>query len=210
MDNELRRREVFGQSSFFGIELVEEPPVGANTPQKIPVFALVDAGTTVEDVEKPDRGVWRLNLNQWEQVALNILELVAEERVKHRSTADFNYSTWVRQGHLRTTPGSATDQEFVLHAILDICEHYNVTKIGVDRWGMQGYFGPKLMEEGLNVGGVGQSFAHISEPLKTIERQVLNAQLCHGGHPVLRWQVSNCQLVKDASDNFRICKRSSK
>jgi len=135
---------------------------------------------------------------------------VAEDRVAKRSTKDFNYPEWVRKGFLRTTPGAVTDQEFVLHQILDICDEYKITKIGVDRWGMMGYFGPKLLEHGIDVGQVGQSYQHMSEPLKTIERQVLAGKLRHGGHPVLRWQVSNCQLVTDASDNYRICKRSSK
>lgn len=134
---------------------------------------------------------------------------VSEERVRNRTTSDFDYPAWVRASYLRTTPGDATDQEYVVRDILEICKKYEVVKIGVDRYGIQQWLGPKLLGEGLNVGGVGQGYASMSEPLKTLERQILNGLLCHGGHPVLRWHVSNAQLVSDAAGNYKVDKGSS-
>ncbi len=43
---------------------------------------------------------------------------------------------------------------------------------------------------------VDQSMRFISEPVKQMERLILNKQCRHGGHPVMRWMASNAVSLK--------------
>ncbi len=49
----------------------------------------------------------------------------------------------------------------------------------------------------------------ISEPVKQMERLILEKKCRHGGHPVMRWMASNARVVKDHSENVRLDKRGA-
>ena len=134
---------------------------------------------------------------------------VSEERAKERTTADFNYPLWVQQGYLKTIPGQITDPEQVLPDILKITEEYKIKLIGADRWGLQNWLGPRLIEHGIPVVGIAQNYSQMSEPLKTMLRLALAGKLRTGGNPVLRWHVSNAKVLKDNNENYRIVKTTS-
>jgi phage terminase large subunit-like protein len=45
--------------------------------------------------------------------------------------------------------------------------------------------------------------------LKQLHKLVLSKQLCHGGHPVLRWNCSNARIDQDAAENIKLNKDKS-
>ena len=47
-------------------------------------------------------------------------------------------------------------------------------------------------------------------PTKMLEGLVLDKKLNHGGHPVLKWMMSNVTLQEDAAGNIKINKGKSK
>lgn len=130
---------------------------------------------------------------------------VCQEQVAKRKSAEFDYKRWQEQGFLRVTKGNAQDQEQILADLLDVFRTYKVSKLAIDRYGTQ-WFGPKLLEHGIPAFEMGQGTVSMSEPLKQLQRLVLNRQLAHGGHPVMAWMASNCRVVCDASENYRITK----
>jgi phage terminase large subunit-like protein len=134
---------------------------------------------------------------------------VCQRQILECTEVQASYPIWAKQGFLRVTPGDCQDQERILADLIDICGTYNVTKIGLDRWGTQ-YFGPKILDElpEVDIQAVSQGMRDISEPLKQIERLCLGKQLRHGGHPVMRFQCSNARIIRDHSQNIRLDKRN--
>ncbi len=135
---------------------------------------------------------------------------VCERQVRERSTDEASYPLWHREGHLRVTPGECQSQPHILADIKHIFATHHITRLGVDAWGMQ-WLGPTLLDEfpDIEILAVDQSMRFISEPVKQMERLILNKQCRHGGHPVMRWMASNARVVKDHSENVRLDKRNS-
>jgi phage terminase large subunit-like protein len=50
----------------------------------------------------------------------------------------------------------------------------------------------------------------MNAPTKRLEQLVLNQELAHGGHPVLRWMADNVSLETDAADNWKPSKKTSR
>jgi phage terminase large subunit-like protein len=55
----------------------------------------------------------------------------------------------------------------------------------------------------------GQGFRSLSEPSKKFEELVVSKKLRHGGHPVLRWMVSNVASRTDPAGNIKPDKAAS-
>lgn len=55
----------------------------------------------------------------------------------------------------------------------------------------------------------GQGFASMSAPTKELEKMILGKQIAHGGHPVLRWMVSNVAMKQDPAGNLKPDKSKS-
>ena len=50
----------------------------------------------------------------------------------------------------------------------------------------------------------------MNEPMKTLMRLVLDQKIRHGGHSILRWNISNLAVKPDPSGNVRPDKAASK
>ena len=50
----------------------------------------------------------------------------------------------------------------------------------------------------------GQSFASMSTPTKEFYRLLMEGQIIHAGHPVLRWMAGNVVIETDAAENIKI------
>ena len=50
----------------------------------------------------------------------------------------------------------------------------------------------------------------MSEPMKEVEKMVLEQELIHFGHPVLRWMADNVVAKTDPSENIKPDKDKSK
>lgn len=130
--------------------------------------------------------------------------------IKARSRKDkVPYELWEKQGHLIATEGNATDYDYVLKTLNDLSKDYNIAGICIDRWNSS-YLSTKLMENGFNVIAFGQGFASMASPVRAMERLVLNKELVHNNHPVLRWCMSNVILKMDAAGNSKADKAKSR
>lgn len=56
----------------------------------------------------------------------------------------------------------------------------------------------------------GQGFASMSTPTKEFYRILMEAQIIHAGHPVLRWMAGNVVIETDAAENIKVTKAKSK
>lgn len=112
------------------------------------------------------------------------------------------YVQWAEEGHLIATPGEVVDYRIVEEKIRELCERFDVKEIPFDRWNATATK-TNLLRDGLPVVDHGQGFVGMSEPMKAFERAVLAKKLRHGGHPVLRWCVSNIVIDTDPAGSIK-------
>lgn len=136
---------------------------------------------------------------------------VPEEAMRERVRRDkVPYDAWVRQGYLQATPGNVIDYDYILDAIDEDAQRYDIKEIAFDRWGAT-----RITQQLQEMGGddfmiqFGQGYASMSAPMKELEKLVLGAKLAHGGHPVLSWMAGNVVATRDAADNIKPDKAKS-
>ena len=108
------------------------------------------------------------------------------------------YDVWARQGLLHTTPGASVDYSFVAADMAELLADLDVRAIAFDRWRID------LLKKELDAIGCelplepfGQGFKDMAPALDTLEAELLNGRIAHGGHPVLTMCAANATVVKD-------------
>ena len=67
-----------------------------------------------------------------------------------------------------------------------------------------------LEGDGFTMVTFGQDFASMSGPTKNFYRLLMEGQIVHGGHPVLRWMAGNVVVDTDPAGNIKVTKAKSK
>lgn len=146
-------------------------------------------------------GVWHIQPHFW----------TPENGLSDRAKRDrAPYDVWARQGYLHTTPGSTVDYEYVAQDIGAILSGLNVQNIAYDRWRIS------LLQKEFDTLGItlplvehGQGFKDMSPALDTLEAELLNGRIAHGGHPVLTMCAANAVVNKDAAGNRKLDKHKA-
>lgn len=120
------------------------------------------------------------------------------------------YDVWKQQGWLEATPGSSVEYEAVAQKLVDLCDTYPVEKISFDRWRID-VFKADLSRLGreLPLEPFGQGFKDMTPALDSLETEILNKRIRHGGNPLLRWCAANAIAVKDPAGNRKLDKSKS-
>ena len=135
---------------------------------------------------------------------------IPEEKAHERERRDrVPYLTWARQGLIELTPGNVTDYRFVRRRINELGKRCHIKEIAFDPWNATQLATQLGEEDGFHVVQFRQGFVSMSEPAKSLERMVLSRDLRHGGHPILRWQVSNVVVKQDPAGNIKPDKSKS-
>lgn len=143
-------------------------------------------------------GVWQVQPHFWTPS-----QGLAERARRDRT----DYETWHRQGFLRTTPGASVDYAHVAADIAEIVADLDLRAVAFDRWRMD-----VLQRELERLGIVlplvphGQGFKDMSPALDTLEVELLNGRLAHGGHPVLTNSAANAAVTRDPAGNRKLDK----
>lgn len=117
------------------------------------------------------------------------------------------YDLWAREGWLRTTPGATVDYEFIAQEMAEIFESLQVGAIAFDRWRIDLL---KKELEKLNVElplvPFGQGYKDSAPAVDTLEGDLINGVMRHGGHPVLTMCAANTVTSKDGAGNRKFDK----
>ena len=118
------------------------------------------------------------------------------------------YDVWQKQGFIHTTEGNVVHYGFIEQFIIQLGERYNIREIAYDRWNAT-MMVQALEDDGFTMVPFGQGFKDMSPPTKELMRIVLEHNLAHGGHPVLRWNMDNAYVRTDPAGNLKIDKQRS-
>ena len=135
---------------------------------------------------------------------------VPEETIPQRvKAASVPYDIWEKQGYLLSTEGNVIHYDFIEKFINDLAEKYHIVEIAVDRWNATQMI-QNLEGDGFTMVPFGQGFASMSGPTKDFYRLLVEGQIIHGGHPVLRWMAGNVVVDTDPAGNIKVTKAKSK
>ena len=118
------------------------------------------------------------------------------------------YDQWAKRGFIRTTEGNVVHYGFIERFICELGERYDIREIAHDRWNAT-MMVQTLEDDGFTMVPFGQGFRDMSPPTKELMRLVLEHRLCHGGHPVLRWNMDNAYVRTDPAGNLKLDKEKS-
>lgn len=135
---------------------------------------------------------------------------VPEDTIPRRVKANsVPYDVWEKQGHILATEGNVIHYDFIEKFICDLAEKYHILEIAVDRWNATQMI-QNLEGEGFTIVPFGQGFSSMSAPTKEFYRLLMEGQIIHGGHPVLRWMAGNVVIDTDPAGNIKVTKAKSK
>ena len=135
---------------------------------------------------------------------------VPEDTIPRRVKANsVPYDVWEKQGHILATEGNVIHYDFIEKFIYDLAEKYHILEIAVDRWNATQMI-QNLEGEGFTTVPFGQGFSSMSAPTKEFYRLLMEGQIIHGGHPVLRWMAGNVVIDTDPAGNIKVTKAKSK
>ena len=118
------------------------------------------------------------------------------------------YDQWAKRGFIQTTEGNVVHYGFIERFICQLGERYDIREIAHDRWNAT-MMVQTLEDDGFTMVPFGQGFRDMSPPTKELMRLVLEHRLCHGGHPVLRWNMDNAYVRTDPAGNLKLDKEKS-
>lgn len=135
---------------------------------------------------------------------------VPEDTIPRRVKANsVPYDVWEKQGHILATEGNVIHYDYIEKFIYDLAEKYHILEIAVDRWNATQMI-QNLEGEGFTIVPFGQGFSSMSAPTKEFYRLLMEGQIIHGGHPVLRWMAGNVVIDTDPAGNIKVTKAKSK
>jgi phage terminase large subunit-like protein len=125
-----------------------------------------------------------------------------EEMVEDGAHANAShYAGWNKQGFLTLTPGNVIDFDRIEEDLRDFASRFDVVEVPYDPW-QATQLATGLLEEGLPMVEYRATVQNFSEPMKELEKLVLQKRLAHGNCPVLTWMMSNVVAKIDAKDNI--------
>ncbi|MCC8169247.1 MAG: terminase large subunit [Oscillospiraceae bacterium] len=134
---------------------------------------------------------------------------IPEENIGQRVNRDHvPYDVWERQGYLQTTEGNVVHYGYIENFIEKLGERFNIREIAFDRWGAVQMV-QNLEGMGFTVVPFGQGFKDMSPPTKELMKLVLEKQIAHKGHPILRWMMDNVFVRTDPAGNIKMDKGKS-
>jgi len=117
---------------------------------------------------------------------------IPEETIMRRSKEDkVHYEIWADKGLIIATPGNIIDHRIVKEKIVDLSKNYNIEEIGYDAADITQMANELQDNHNLKLTQIVQTYGQFNEPAQDFYSKLLNKQINHGGHEVLRWCADN-------------------
>lgn len=151
-------------------------------------------------------GIWHVRPVFW----------LPAEGIHDRARTDrVPYDLWHEQGFLELTPGSSVSYEYVARELRRVFERYSIHKIAFDRWNFR-HLRPWLLQAGFSEQMIserwvefGQGSQSMSPALRELESAILEHEIAHGDHPILKMCAMNAITEGSDSSVRRLSKKRS-
>lgn len=133
-------------------------------------------------------------------------DTLAERALRDRAP----YQAWADREFMIPVPGPVLDYDFLAADVGQLGNTMAIGRIAYDRWRID-VFRQALARLGVAVElqSFGQGFKDMSPAIDIFEELAISGRLRHGGHPVLRWAISNAIVERDAANNRKLTKARS-
>lgn len=134
-----------------------------------------------------------------------------EDTIEERGLRDrAPYSAWAKQDFLIPVPGNVLDYDFLVRDVGELSTTSPIMKINYDRWRID-VLRQSMSRIGLvlNLQSFGQGYKDMAPAIDMFEQLAIDRKIVHGGHPVLRWCVSNSVIDMDPAGNRKLTKAKS-
>lgn len=116
------------------------------------------------------------------------------------------YDMWAKQGYITISPGKVIDYAPIRSQILECSKKYKLLDLAYDKYNASQLVTTLADDDGIPVMEFLQTYKSMNEPIKEMEKQILDRKLVHFGNPVLRWMASNAQAMEDKQGNIKLTK----
>ena len=113
------------------------------------------------------------------------------------------YEIWAKNGHLKLTPGNATDYSYVTEDIMKMRQAGVIIKsVHYDRY-LSPQWAAEMTEKNFKMSVFSQTLGSFSAPTKEFERLLRNGKIVLHQNPITRWCISNVTLKEDHMGNVK-------
>lgn len=130
---------------------------------------------------------------------------IPEDNIQYRG---MDYSNWVRDGFIFTTPGNHSNQAQILEWIKEDEERHPTRRVHYDRY-LAEWLVPAMSESGIECVPRALVGSSLSQAMKRMETIILAGEAIHFMNPVFRWSNSNLVPRIDAHGNYGPDKKES-
>lgn len=113
---------------------------------------------------------------------------------------NFDFSQFVNDGYIATTPGNVIENELIFDKIEDIVSSYNVHSLAFPKVATYNDVLQKLVNLGIECNPISEGYQGVSTPTKAWEELVTAGKIDHFGNPVLKWMNSNCLILRKGDE----------
>lgn len=105
------------------------------------------------------------------------------------------FSEWIRQDHVRVSPGNENDFSLVTAWFVELYKTYGIRvyRTGYDKWSAI-YWAKEMDDVGFDCDRVSQEFGSMSEPMKLVEADLKSNLINYNNNPVDKWCLENTAL----------------
>lgn len=120
-----------------------------------------------------------------------------EDLVEHTP----KYAAWHADGWITTTPGNTIDFDFIEEDLRQFAKFHQILEIPYDPF-QATQFSTHMLAEGLPMISIGATVLNFSEPMKELEKMILERDIRFMMDPVLFWMFGNVVAKLDKKDNI--------
>jgi phage terminase large subunit-like protein len=124
-----------------------------------------------------------------------------EELIERERRDKVPYAYWVQKGYVIATPGKTIDHDLVEQEIINLASTFKIVDLAYDPWQAANVV-QHLEDAGFLMVPMYQRYSYMAAPTKEFERLVLQGNVAHGGHPVMRWMISSAEVKSDRQGNI--------
>ena len=113
------------------------------------------------------------------------------------------YSGMARAGFINVVDGPCIDPDAIRNTMREIRKKYRLISCGYDRAGAHEYLAPTLQKDGIQMVAIPQRYENMSLQTQKLMGLLQSGLMEHYNDPLLIWQSSNTQLLRDSNGNIR-------